>query len=77
MSGERVSVRLFLFRLIREKRIRSYRGLLRALSGLGYEQQSDVYRYALKERLCLMAYFRSMRYGRTGRSGNRQIPVRG
>lgn len=74
MSSERVSVRLF--RLIREKRIRSYRGLLRALSGLGYEQ-SDVYRYALDNRSCLMAYFRSNRYKSKGRSGNRQTPVRG
>lgn len=74
MSGERVSVRLF--RLIHDKRVSSYRGLLRALSGLGSEY-SDVYRYALENRSCLMAYFRSRRYRGTGRSGNRQTPVRG
>ena len=73
MSGERVSVRLH--KLIREKRIRSYRGLLRCLSALGPEY-SDVYRYAVKNRCCWEAYFLSKRMRAKGNSGRKVSPVR-
>lgn len=66
MMLDRPSVALF--QLIRERRIGSYGALLNVLSSLGPEYAS-LRRFAVDNRSCLVAYFRSKRFsGRFGQS---------